>query len=34
MAETNEWHTSAAMAAQHAMKSWMRVKANMGLRRL
>ena len=28
---TNEWHTSAAMAAQYAMKSWVRVKSNMGL---
>ena len=26
-----EWHTSAAVAAQHAMKGWVRVKANMGL---
>ena len=31
---TNEWHTSAATAAQHAMRSWIRVKANMSLRRL
>ena len=28
------WHVSAATAAQHAMKSWVRVKANMSLRRL
>ena len=26
-----EWHTSAAMAAQCAMKSWVRVKSNMDL---
>ena len=26
-----EWHTSAATAAQHAMKSWVRVKSNMDL---
>lgn len=26
-----EWHTSAAVAAQHAMKGWVRVKADMGL---
>ena len=26
-----EWHTSAAMAAQYAMKSWVRVKSNMDL---
>jgi hypothetical protein len=29
---TNDWHTSAAAAVQHAMKSWVRVKANMSLR--
>jgi hypothetical protein len=28
---TNEWHASAAMAAQYAMRNWTRVKANMGL---
>ena len=28
---TNEWHASAATAAQHAMRNWTRVKANMGL---
>jgi hypothetical protein len=27
----NGWHQSAATAAQHAMKSWIRIKANMGL---
>ena len=26
-----EWHSSAAMAAQHAMKAWTRVRANMSL---
>ena len=26
-----EWHRSAASAAEHAMKRWMRVKANMSL---
>ena len=29
--KTNEWHTSAATAAQRAMKSWVRVKSNMDL---
>jgi hypothetical protein len=29
---TNDWHVSAATAAQHAMKSWVRIKANMSLR--
>jgi hypothetical protein len=29
---TNDWHTSAAVAAQHAMTSWVRMKANMSLR--
>jgi hypothetical protein len=29
---SNEWHTSAATAAQHAMTRWIRVKANMSLR--
>jgi len=28
---TSEWHTSAATAAQHAMRKWTRVKSNMGL---
>jgi len=28
---TNNWHVSAATAAQHAMKSWVRVKSNMSL---
>ena len=28
---TNEWHASAAMAAQYCMRGWYRVKANMGL---
>jgi hypothetical protein len=31
-AKQNEWHISAATAAQYAMKSWCRVKANMQLR--
>jgi hypothetical protein len=31
-AKPNEWHVSAATAAQYAMKSWVRVKANMALR--
>ncbi|MET4514307.1 hypothetical protein [Bradyrhizobium sp. I1.7.5] len=26
-----EWHSSAAMAAQHAMKAWVRVRANVAL---
>jgi hypothetical protein len=30
--KANEWHISAATAAQYAMKSWVRVKANMQLR--
>jgi hypothetical protein len=29
---TNDWHVSAAMAAQHAMIRWVRVRANMSLR--
>ena len=29
---TNDWHTSAATAAQHAMTRWIRIKANMSLR--
>ena len=29
--QDHEWHTSAAMAAQYAMKSWVRVKSNMDL---
>jgi len=29
--KASEWHTSAAVAAQHAMRSWVRVKSNMGL---
>ena len=29
---TNDWHSSAATAAQHAMTRWVRVKANMSLR--
>jgi len=29
--KTNNWHASAAVAAQHAMKRWVRVKANMSL---
>ena len=28
----NDWHVSAATAAQHAMTRWIRVKANMSLR--
>ena len=28
---TSEWNVSAATAAQHAMKGWVRVKSNMGL---
>jgi hypothetical protein len=28
---TNEWHASAALAAQYALRKWIRVKANMGL---
>jgi hypothetical protein len=28
----NDWHTSAATAAQHAMTRWVRIKANMTLR--
>jgi hypothetical protein len=31
-AKANEWHVSAATAVQYAMKSWVRVKANMQLR--
>ena len=31
-AKANEWHISAATAVQYAMKSWVRVKANMQLR--
>jgi hypothetical protein len=31
-AKANEWHISAATAVQYAMKSWVRVKANMRLR--
>jgi hypothetical protein len=31
-AKANEWHISAATAAQYAMKNWVRVKANMALR--
>jgi hypothetical protein len=29
--KASEWHTSAAVAAQHAMRSWVRVKSNMSL---
>jgi hypothetical protein len=29
---TNDWHLSAAMAAEQAMKNWVRVRANMSLR--
>ena len=29
---TNDWHTSAATAAQHAMTRWVRIKSNMSLR--
>jgi hypothetical protein len=29
---TNDWHVSAATAAQHAMTRWVRVRANMSLR--
>jgi hypothetical protein len=29
--KTSEWNVSAATAAQHAMKGWVRVKSNMGL---
>jgi hypothetical protein len=29
---SNEWHVSAARAAEEAMKSWLRVKSNMSLR--
>jgi hypothetical protein len=29
---SNDWYTSAATAAQHAMTRWVRVKANMSLR--
>ena len=29
---TNDWHVSAATAAQHAMTRWIRIKANMSLR--
>lgn len=28
---SNEWNTSAATAAQHAMRGWIRVKSNMSL---
>jgi len=28
----NDWHVSAATAAEHAMKKWVRLKANMSLR--
>ncbi len=28
---SNEWNTSAATAAQHAMRGWIRVKANMSV---
>jgi hypothetical protein len=31
-AKANEWHLSAATAAQHAMRHWIRVKANLKLR--
>jgi hypothetical protein len=27
----SEWHTSAATAAQHAMRTWVRIRANMSL---
>ena len=30
-ARVNEWHTTAAMAAQQAMAHWIRIKANMNL---
>jgi hypothetical protein len=30
--KTNDWHTSAAAAAEMAMKRWVRVRANMSLR--
>jgi hypothetical protein len=30
--KANDWHVSAAMAAEHAMRRWVRVKANMGSR--
>ena len=29
---TNDWHVSAAAAAEQAMKSWVRLKSNMSLR--
>jgi hypothetical protein len=29
---TNDWHVSAATAAQHAMTRWIRIRANMSLR--
>jgi hypothetical protein len=29
--KTNDWHVSAAVAAQCAMKNWVRVKSNMSL---
>ena len=29
--KASEWHTSAALAAQHAMRNWVRVKSNMSL---
>ena len=29
---TNDWHVSAATAAQQAMKKWIRIKSNMSLR--
>jgi len=29
---TNDWHVSAATAAQHAMTKWIRIKSNMSLR--
>ena len=29
---TNDWHVSAAAAAEQAMKHWIRIKANMSLR--
>jgi hypothetical protein len=29
---SGEWHVSAATAADHAMKAWVRMRANMDLR--
>jgi len=30
--KVNDWHASAALAAEHAMRGWVRIRANMNLR--